>query len=111
MASFPYRFIMITSIHSQEIFATGMFTASKSSLKHRCKHVLRWLSLYGDQALTAKLMSQSIPTGYILGQPPGISSKTCPGVSGFHLRKLPRGREFDKGRDYVENEIETSKRG
>ena len=30
------------------------------------------------------LMSQSIPTGYIPpGQPPGISSKTLPGGSGF----------------------------
>ena len=29
--------------------------------------------------------------------------------SGFDFRKLPGGREFDKGRDYVENEIETSK--
>ena len=49
-------------------------------------------------------MSQSIPTGYI---PPGISralaQKTCPGGLGFDFRKLLGGREFDKGRDYVEN--------
>ena len=53
------------------------------------------------------VMSQSIPTGYI---PPGISSKSLPGGSGFDFRKLPGGRQFDKGRDYVENEIETSKK-
>ena len=28
-----------------------MFTASKPSLEHDRKHVLRWLQLYGDQAL------------------------------------------------------------
>ena len=39
---------------------------------------------------------------------PGISSKTCPGV-GFDFWKLPGGREFDKDRDFVENESETSK--
>ena len=55
-------------------------------------------------------MSQSIPTGYIPpGQPLGISSKNLPGGLGFDFRKLPGGREFDKGRDYVENESETSK--
>ena len=36
---------------SQEIFAVDMLRASKSSLKHRRKHVLRPLQLYGDQAL------------------------------------------------------------
>ena len=57
-------------------------------------------------------MSQSIPTGYITpGQPPGISSKNLPGGSGFDFWKLPRGWEFDKGRDFVENvETETSKK-
>ena len=55
--------------------------------------------------------SQSIRTGYIpRGQSPGISSKNLPGGSGFDFRKLPGGREFDKGRDYVENEIETFKK-
>ena len=49
-------------------------------------------------------MSQSIPTGYI---PPGNSSKSLPGGLGFDFQKLPRGQEFDKGLDYVENEIET----
>ena len=43
------------------------------------------------------------------GQPPGISSKNLPGGSGCDFEKLPRGREFDKGRDFVENESETSK--
>ena len=36
---------------SQEIFSINMLTALKSSLKHRRKHVLRPLQLYGDQAL------------------------------------------------------------
>ena len=35
---------------SQEIFAIDMFTALESSLKHRRKHVRRWLRLYRDQA-------------------------------------------------------------
>ena len=48
-------------------------------------------------------MSQSIPTGYI---PPGISSKRFPGGSGFDFLKLPGGREFDKGGDFVEIESE-----
>ena len=57
------------------------------------------------------LRSPSIPTGYIPpGQPPGISSKNLPEGSRFDFLKLPGGREFDKGRDYVENEIETSKK-
>ena len=42
---------MITSIDvSQEIFAMDTLKALKSSLKHRRKHVLRPLQLYGDQA-------------------------------------------------------------
>ena len=41
------------------------------------------------------------------GQPPGISSKTLPGGSGFDFWKLPRGREFDKGGDFVEIQSET----
>ena len=53
-------------------------------------------------------MSQSIPTGYIPpGQPPEISSKRFPGGSGFDFWKLPGGREFDKGGDFVEIESET----
>ena len=44
--------VMITSIDlSQEMFAISMLTALKFSLKHRRKHVLQWLRLYGDQAL------------------------------------------------------------
>ena len=43
---------MIISIDlSQEVFAIDMLRALKSYLKHRCKHVLRPLQLYGDQAL------------------------------------------------------------
>ena len=43
---------MVTSFDiSQEIISIYMLTALKSSLKHRRKHVLRSLQLYGDQAL------------------------------------------------------------
>ena len=43
--------VMIVSIDlSQETFAIDMLRALKSSLKHRRKHVLRPLQLYGDQA-------------------------------------------------------------
>ena len=43
---------MVTSFDiSHEIFLIDMLTALKSSLKHRRKHVLRSLQLYGDQAL------------------------------------------------------------
>ena len=41
------------------------------------------------------------------GQPPGISSKRLPTGSGFDFWKLPGGREFDKGGDFVEIESET----
>ena len=48
----PHTIVVITSIVlSQEIFAIDILTALKSSLKHRRKHVLRWLRLYGDQDL------------------------------------------------------------
>ena len=39
--------------------------------------------------------------------PPGISSKELPGGSGSDFRKLPGGREFDKGGDFVEIQSET----
>ena len=59
------------------------------------------------------IMSQSIPTGYIpLRQPPRISSKNLPGGSWFDFWKLPGGGgggEFDKDKDFAENEDETSK--
>ena len=43
---------MVTSFDiSQEIFSIDVLRALKSSLKHRRKHVLRPLQLYGDQAL------------------------------------------------------------
>ena len=52
-------------------------------------------------------MSQSIPTGYIPpGNPRGLAQKNCPGV-GIWLSKDARGREFDKGRDFVEIQSET----
>ena len=42
---------MVTSFDiSQEIISIDMLTTLKSSLKHRRKHVLRSLQLYGDQA-------------------------------------------------------------
>ena len=51
--------VMITGIDlSQEIFAIDLLRILKSSLKHRRKHVLRSLQLYGDQAL-AKSTGQS----------------------------------------------------
>ena len=44
--------VVITSIgFPQEIFAIDMLRTLKSPLEHRDKHVLRWLRLYGDQAL------------------------------------------------------------
>ena len=55
-------------------------------------------------------MSQLIPTGYIPRATPGISSNKIPWGSGFDFWKLSRGREFDKGRDFVENESETLKK-
>ena len=43
---------MITGFDlSQEILAIDVLTAFKSSSKHRRKHILRLLRLYGDQAL------------------------------------------------------------
>ena len=41
---------------SQEIFAIDMLRALKSSLKHRRKHVLRPLQLYGDKTLVFHLV-------------------------------------------------------
>ena len=43
---------MIAGIYiSQEMFENGILTAFKPSLEHDRKHVLRLLSLHGDQAL------------------------------------------------------------
>ena len=56
--------VKITSINlSQAIFAIDMLTALKSSLKHRRKHSLRWLRLYGDQVLTEKFLKTSLVIG------------------------------------------------
>ena len=41
---------------SKEIFLVDMSRALKSSLKHRHKHVLRPLQLYGDQALEPAIL-------------------------------------------------------
>ena len=38
-----------------------------------------------------------------LGQTPGIHLKKLPGGSGFDFWKLSGGRQFDKGRDFVES--------
>ena len=52
-------FGMIASFEiSQETFSIDILTASKSSLKHRHKHVLQSLLLYGDQALNEANGSQ-----------------------------------------------------
>ena len=58
---------MVASIdRSQEIFANDIMRALKSSLKHRSKHVLGSLRLYGDQqvmrvvnAVILKMMADS----------------------------------------------------
>ena len=48
--------VMIVNIDlSQEILGIDMLRALKSSLKHRRKHVLRPLQLYGDQAQYASI--------------------------------------------------------
>ena len=54
--------VMVVGIHiSQETFAIDVLTALKSSLKERRKHVLRWLRLYGDQALdTSRSFSKAL---------------------------------------------------
>ena len=49
------------------------------------------------------LMSQSIPTGYIPPGNPGDSLKKIARGVGIWLLKLPGGREFEKGRDFVES--------
>ena len=41
------------------------------------------------------------------GNPRGLAQKDCPGGLGFDFWKLPGGREFDKGGDFVETESET----
>ena len=53
-------------------------------------------------------MSLSIPTaGYIPRATPGDSLKKLLGGFGFDFRKLPGGREFEKGRNFVEIQSET----
>ena len=42
------------------------------------------------------------------GNPRGLAQKTCPVGPDLIFESCPGGREFDKGRDNVENEIETS---
>ena len=49
--------VMIIGIDlSQEIFAVDVLRIFKTSLKHRRKHVLRSLQLYGDQAFKSYLV-------------------------------------------------------
>ena len=49
---------MITSIDpSQEILAIDVLKTLKSSLKHRRKHILQLLQLYGDQALDSTVFN------------------------------------------------------
>ena len=65
-----------------------------------------------DIETTLKALNVSVNSNWVHPppwQPRGISSTDLPGGLAFDFRKLPGGREFDKGRDYVENEIETSK--
>ena len=49
-------------------------------------------------------MSQSIPAGYIPRATPGDSLKKIPGGRDLTFESCPAGggREFDKGRDFVE---------
>ena len=53
---------------SQEIFSIDMLRALESSLKHRRKHVLCPLQLYGDQALLSLVLleiSSIIPSVFV----------------------------------------------
>ena len=59
--------------------------------------------------LLRRLYLSQYQLGTSLRATPGISSKNLPGGSGFDFYKLCRGREFDKGRDFVKNESETLK--
>ena len=45
---------------TKKIFAIDMLRALKSSLKHRRKHVLRSLQLYGDQALSNRTIMHQL---------------------------------------------------
>ena len=66
---------MITGIDlSQEIFAIDMLRALKSSLKHRRKHVLRSLQLYGDQATSENLKKKREYFHLQVIRPPQCSS-------------------------------------
>ena len=40
---------------------------------------------------------------HLTGQPPGVCSKKFPWWSAFDFWKLPGGRLFNKGRDFVES--------
>ena len=44
------------------------------------------------------------------GNPRRLVQKNLPRGSGFYFWKLPGGGEFDKGRNFVENESETQKK-
>ena len=87
-------------------------TAKLCSLCEEHVNVINTDLPYTALTLTLRGAGQ-LPVNFIwvhpLGQPPGLAQKTCPGGRDLIFLKLPRGREFDKGRDYVENEVETSK--
>ena len=74
---------------TEEIFATGMLTALKSSLEHSVSD--RY------ESMEIRLMSQSILTGYIPpGNPRGLAQKTWPRV-GIWLLKVARGPGIRQG--------------
>ena len=82
-----------------------------STYKHHLnamRFVLESICIYNPKIIVrfqwkVLLMSQSIPTGYIPpGNPWGLAQKHCPGSRDLTFEKLPGGREFDKGGDFVE---------
>ena len=78
----------LTGQHNEDEIASDLKTKrliieENIALKREDSHLKDRL-LIMERVLDQILMSQSIPTGYIPpGQPPGISSKTLPGGSGF----------------------------
>ena len=54
---------------------------------------------------TVSLFDVSVNSNWV-HPPGGISSKNLPGESGFDFWQLPGGPEFDKDREFEENESE-----
>ena len=50
---------MTAGIHVEKMFTIDMLKASKPSVEHECKHVLRLLQLYGDHALFSNNQERS----------------------------------------------------